>query len=226
MADNVTSGEIATKKVLFATKEKICYIKRPDQIRQVCPLLYSEHKEADYRIASHAKYASDNDNNENSSITFVADDTDVYILLIRIACYCRSILYFRQGTSSSKAGITYHNVSTAANEFGESMCKILPSFHALTGSDFTKTFYRLSKIQSFKKILTQPSAINLLPSLATVRVDVAQIIDFVLHIVYNRQKRAKRHLVKVDMPCYLLKKGKRRYLFRQNNCHQTKDPCV
>ena len=62
-------------------------------------------------------------------ITIVADDTDFYILLIRIACYCRSILYFYQGTSLSKAGITYH-VSSAASEFGESICKILPSFHA------------------------------------------------------------------------------------------------
>ena len=54
LAGYFTSGEIATEKVLFVTKEKICYIKRPDQIRQVCPLLYSEHKEADHRIASYA----------------------------------------------------------------------------------------------------------------------------------------------------------------------------
>ena len=108
--------------------------------------------------------------------------------MIRIACYCRSILYFRQNTSSSKAGIIYHNVSAAASEFGESICKILPYFHVLTGSDFSKTFYRHSKIQSFKKMLTQPTAINLLSSLATVKVDVAQIIDFVLHIVYNKPK--------------------------------------
>ena len=189
LADYFTSGEIATEEVLFVTKEKICYIKHPDQIRQVCPLRYSEHKEEDHRIASHAKYASDNDN-ENSSITIVVDDTDIYICLIRIACYCRSILYFLQGTSSGKAGITYH-VSAAASEFGESECKILPSFHALTGSDFTKTFNCRSKIQNFKKMLTQPSAINLLFSLATLRLDVAQIIDFVLHIVYNRPKREK-----------------------------------
>ena len=40
-------------------------------------------------------------------------------------------------------------------------------------------------------MLTQPSAIKLLSSLATIRVDVAQIIDFVLHIVYNRPIREK-----------------------------------
>ena len=144
-ADYFTKEETATKKVLFVTKEKICYIKRPVQIRQVCPLLYSEHKEENHRIASHDKYASDNDNNENSSTIIVADDTNIYILLIRIPCYCCSILYFCQGTSSSKASVTYHNVSAAASEFGETACKILPSFHALTGSDFTETFYHRSK---------------------------------------------------------------------------------
>ena len=164
LADYFTSEEIATEKVLFVIKENICYIKRPNQIHQVCPLLHSKHKEADQRIASHAKYASNNDNNENSSITFVADDTVIYILLIRIVCYCRSILLFRLGISFSKAGITYHNVSVAATEFCESICKIPSSFHALTGSDFTKTFYRRSKIPSFKKMLTQPSAISLLSS--------------------------------------------------------------
>ena len=53
LADYFTSGEIATEKILFVTKEKNCYIKHPGQIRQVCPLLYSEHKEACHRIASH-----------------------------------------------------------------------------------------------------------------------------------------------------------------------------
>ena len=129
--------------------------------------------------------------------------------MIRIACYCRSTPYFVQGTSSSKAGITYHDVSAAASEFGESVCTILPSFHALTGSDFTKTFYRRSKIQNFKKMLTQTSAINLLFSLATVIVDAVQIIDFVLHIVYNRPKREKTP-GESRFAMLLVKKGKKK----------------
>ena len=168
----------------------MCYIKRPDQIRQVCPLLYSEHKEVDHRISRHVKYASDTDNNENSLIAIAVYDADIYILLIRRACYCRSTLYFRQGTSTSKAGNTYH-VLAAASVFGESICKIISSFHALTGSDFTTNLCRRSKKQSFKKMLTQPPARNLLSSLATLRVDAAQITDFVLQIVYNRPKREK-----------------------------------
>ena len=141
--------------------------------------------------------------------------------MIRVACDCRYILYFQHGTSLSKAGITYHNVSAAASELDESICRILPSFHALTGSDFTKTFYRHSKIQSFKKMITRPSALNLLSSLATVRIDVAQIIDFVLHIVYNRPKREKTP-GEIRYAILFVK----RHLFRQNSCHQTKHSCV
>ena len=40
LAGYFTSGEITTEKVLFGKKEKNCYIKRPDQIHQVCPLMY------------------------------------------------------------------------------------------------------------------------------------------------------------------------------------------
>ena len=119
MADYCTNGEIKTEKVLFVKKEKKNYIKHPDQIHQICPLLYSEHKEADHRKASHVKYVSDNNNNNNnnnksSSVTIVADNTDTYMLLVGIARFCCSIIHFCQGTSLSKAFITYHNVSAAS----------------------------------------------------------------------------------------------------------------
>ena len=80
----------------------------------------------------------------------VADDTDVYILLL-YACPSTDVtLYFRQGTKSSKAGISYHNITALGGMLGQRICNILPSFHALTGSDFTRTFFRRSKIQSTK----------------------------------------------------------------------------
>ena len=43
LANYFTSGEIATEKVLFVTKEQICHIKCPDQLHQVFPSLYLEH---------------------------------------------------------------------------------------------------------------------------------------------------------------------------------------
>ena len=92
----------------------------------------------------------------------VTDDNDVYILLLFISNQANGTIYFQQSTSSSKQEITYHNVTTLANELGNDICNVLPAFHALTGSDFTRTFYRRSKIPSFKKLMITPSKADLL----------------------------------------------------------------
>ena len=54
----------------------------------------STHREADHRLALHAKFASC----PRGSICVVADNTDIYILLLHIASRSMSTLYFRQGT--------------------------------------------------------------------------------------------------------------------------------
>ena len=90
--------------------------------------LYTQnHRTADNRTAYHANYASDRDENESKAVCIVADDTDIFIILCSIAHYCQSVLYFRQGTSSIKTGITYPSVSTLASELGEVLCEVLPS---------------------------------------------------------------------------------------------------
>ena len=139
------------------------------------------HREADHRLAFHAKCSADS----GDSVCVVADDTDVYILLIFISNQANGTIYFGQGTSSSKQGITDHNVATIANELGNDICNFFPAFHALTGSDFTRTFYQRSKIQSFKKSMKTPSKADLLHSLQTEKAIVSEVIDFVIHIIYN-----------------------------------------
>ena len=122
LADYFTSVELVGR-LFYNWKSAICNKGKFVTLKvcplQVCPLLCSEHKVEDHRITNHAKYGGDNDDNKNCLITIIADDTDIYILLIRIVCCCRSPLYFNQGTSSSKAGILYHNVSAAGSEFAE-----------------------------------------------------------------------------------------------------------
>ena len=61
--------------------------------------------------------------------------------------------------------------------------------HALTGSDFTRPFYHCSKIQSSQKLLFQPSTTKLIYSLSSKKAIIAQVIDFILHVVYNKPKR-------------------------------------
>ena len=106
-------------------------------------------------------------------------------MLLFISNQANGKIYFRKGTSSSKQGITYHNVTALANELGNDICNVLPAFHALTGSDFTRTFYRRSKIQSLKKLMKTPSKADLLRSLQTENATVSEVIDFVIHIIYS-----------------------------------------
>ena len=100
----------------------------------------------------------------------MADDTDVFILLLHVSVNCNEILYFRQGTRSSS--ITFHNVSSLSSQLGEKICAILPVFHSLTGSDFTKLFFGRSKINSSKKLLSKPESMDLMPSVNTNHVDL------------------------------------------------------
>ena len=96
---------------------------------------------------------------------------------------CNEILYFRQGTTSSRNGITYHNVTSLSSQLGEKICAILPAFHSLTGSDFTKPFFGRSKINSFKKLLSKPESIDLMSSVNADHVDIEKVTHFVLHVI-------------------------------------------
>ena len=121
----------------------------------------------------------------------MADDTDVFIILLHVSINCNETLYFRQGTTSSRDNITYHNVTSLSNQLEEKICAILPAFHSVTGSDFTKPFFGRSKINSFKKLLSKPESMDLMSSMNTDHVDIEKVTYFVLHVIYNRPEREK-----------------------------------
>ena len=102
----------------------------------------------------------------------MADDTDVFIILLHVSINCNETLYFRQGTTSSRDVTTYDNVTSLSSQLGEKICAILPVFHSLTGSDFTKLFFGRSKINSSKKLLSKPESMDLMPSVNTNHVDL------------------------------------------------------
>ena len=121
------------------------------------------------------------------SVYVVADDTDVFTLLLHVSISCNETLYFRQCTTSSRDGITYHNVTSLSNQLGEKICAILLAFHSFTGSDFTKPFFE----RSFKKLLLKPESMDLMSSMNTDHVDIEKVTYILLHVIYNRPKREK-----------------------------------
>ena len=113
------SGEVYTEKNIFAIKEKKCFVKYAKQVAIKKPELFSMFRVVDHRLAFHAKCSADS----GDSVCVVADDTDVYILVLFISNQANGTIYFRQGTSSSKQGITYHNVTALAYKLGNDICK-------------------------------------------------------------------------------------------------------
>ena len=140
------------------------------------------------------------------SVCVVADDTDLFIPLLHVSINCNETLYFRQGTTSSRDSITYHNVTSLSSQLEEKICAILPAFHSVTGSDFTKPFFGRSKINSFKKLLSKPESNE---SMNTDHVDMEKVMYFVLHVIYNRPKREKSP-GNIAMRCCMLEKAKKK----------------
>ena len=106
-------------KDVYVTKGNQCYqstVEVPNNAVEV-PDLKSNHRKADPRIALHTVFASSTD--DSSAVCVIADDADVYILLLYVSQYCSGKVHFRQGTGSSNNGIAYHDVKSLANHLGE-----------------------------------------------------------------------------------------------------------
>ena len=131
----------------------------------------------------------------------------MFIILLFVASEMLGDLYFRQGTTN-KGGVVYHNIGSLAGYLGEDISKNLVSFHALTGSDFTFPFFRRSKYQAYKVMVNKTKSVSLLNSLGRQYPNLNEIIDFVIHTIYNRPKKEET-LKDTRIAMFLVKKGKK-----------------
>ena len=89
---------------------------------------------------------------------------------------------------------------------GEKTCVILPVFHSLTGSDFTKPFFGRSKTNSFKKLLSKPEyGFNVIHEYWSCWYWGSNV--FCVHVIYNRPKWEKSP---VAMRSCMLEKTKKK----------------
>ena len=86
-----------------------------------------------------------------------------------------------------------YNVSSyKKQQFSEEICNILPVFHVLTGCAHTNSFYRRSKIQSFKRMFLKLDLTALIWCLKTPNPNFLEVTGFALHAIYNRPSNKKR----------------------------------
>ena len=82
-----------------------CYCKRMNEKPVIFEDLCSSHKEADQKLPMHAVYASQL--HKITPACVIADDTDVFILLLFVAQHLENTVFFRQGKNFDSDGITY-----------------------------------------------------------------------------------------------------------------------
>lgn len=126
-------------------KDAVCISRRNVRL---LPLLESDHEEADTRIILHAQDCA----YDHPRIVVQSPDTDVAILSIYAyeSLMCDE-LWFRTGTKDKLRFIPIHTLS---QKLGSELCKLLPSFHALTGCDTTSALIHIGKKKAWKALKT------------------------------------------------------------------------
>ena len=113
------------------------------------PNLRSDHEEADTRLLLHAKHAAAT----HPRIVIQSPDTDVAVLSVAhfSDLNCQE-LWLKTGVKDRLRYLPVHEIQAS---LGESLCRCLPSFHALTGCDSTSAFSGIGKKKAWKVLLTK-----------------------------------------------------------------------
>ena len=111
--------------------------------KEQLPELFCDNEEADSRLFMNASYCSGN--TTVSRIVVFSSDTKVIV----VACYhCNHLLqtcsevWIRTSHAKKSQFIPIHRIYTTLRE---KICRVLPSFHCLTGCDFTGSFSGIGK---------------------------------------------------------------------------------
>ena len=194
-------AHILKDKTLYANCGNMCYsFKVADDkvIRRIEPLLFSNHEEADSRMLYHLT-SSDT----QGEVVIRTNDTDVLVALLGSYHDVRGGLniWLEMGLHFNNT-LRYINVTQLQAHLGEILCKSLPGFHALTGSDYSPSFSRKGKQAPFKKLMKNINAQRALGNLGRSEEiseqDITAIEKFVCEM-YGHKNIASVDEVRLDV---------------------------
>ena len=148
-------AEVLKEKILYVTEDDHCYIFKTVNgvlLKYHEIDLYNTHEEADSKMIYHLRHVPD-----NSNVVIRTVDTDVLVIALgSFDCLENNInLWINVGTSGNNT-LRYVNVNKLHEVLGDRLCRSLPFFHALTGSDYTASFSRKGKIRPLKILEKHP----------------------------------------------------------------------
>ncbi|MES9881053.1 MAG: hypothetical protein ABW185_09250 [Sedimenticola sp.] len=130
-------------KVVYVTDEETCYKISRETVEDVEDLK-STHEEADTRLLLHAKHAADAG---YSSVTIVADDTDIMVLALAFVNIINCKIYMRCGSKTRTRLIIIDKMAAA---LGHGVCDSLLGLHVFTGCDTVSAFSGQGKLKGLK----------------------------------------------------------------------------
>jgi hypothetical protein len=120
------------------------------------PELVCSHVEADTRVAYHLSILANAVPGQN--IVIRATDADIIVILLYHASRVNANVWMDVGHSSDNTR-RYIHITALANHLGPCLCKALPGYHALTGCDYTSSFFRKGKVNPLK--IAEKNALHL-----------------------------------------------------------------
>jgi len=172
---------------LYVALEDECYLYTADG-RTVNRTQIHEHQsghdEADTRLLFHTNFVAAN-HDMCPVIVIRSNDTDV--LLVHHARYIHAQLWMDAGVNSKNTRRMI-GMSHLATELTAPICDALPSFHALTGCDYTASFMRKVKWKPFEIMKDNPrfaAAISHLGGSDVIDPDVTALVEEYLCVVYG-----------------------------------------
>lgn len=83
----------------------------------------------------------------------------------------------------------FHEINSLAGHLVENVSNVLPAFDILTGSEYTTTFFTRNKFTRFKRMITHWETCNYLEKLSDPSVNIAEVTEFVLWVIYGLEKK-------------------------------------
>ncbi|XP_028411728.1 uncharacterized protein LOC114534481 [Dendronephthya gigantea] len=105
--------------------------------------LSCDHEEADTRMITHARHASQHFPN----ILIKSPDTDVFVIALNASLDIDADIFMETGVGHGRRIISLSNVRQS---LGDQWCRSLLGLHAFTGCDTTSSFYGKGKISALK----------------------------------------------------------------------------
>ena len=123
---------------------------------------FSCHEEAENRIFFHLNHAL-----SGNTTVMQTDDTDSLVIALGYKHFSNILENLLEAGVQGKNNLRFINVNSVYSELGETLCKALPVYYALTECNYTASFFKKRKVRPLKLLQKDTEAQIVLSELST-----------------------------------------------------------